>query len=115
MPRSRFPCSQEFKLRSISKTGDKDKFFVSMLKDGKIQLAEYSLADFQARNFANPLRCFTADDRVLLPSQTIIAYQKEKLILTNGAKLDRWDIRQQSGIRNQAKTEITVALSYFQK
>lgn len=85
--------SQEFKLRSISKTGDKDKFFVSMLKDGKIQLAEYSLADFQARNFANPLRCFTADDRVLLPSQTIIAYQKEKLILTNGAKLDRWDIR----------------------
>ena len=54
--------SQEFKLRSISKTGDKDKFFVSMLKDGKIQLAEYSLADFQARNFANPLRCFTADD-----------------------------------------------------
>lgn len=47
----------------------------------------------QARNFANPLRYFTADDRVLLPSQTIIAYQKEKLILTNGAKLDRWDIR----------------------
>ena len=47
----------------------------------------------QARNFANPLHCFTADDRVLLPSQTIIAYQKEKLILTNGAKLDRWDIR----------------------
>lgn len=85
--------SQNFKIRSISKTGDKDKFFVSMLKDGKIQLAEYSLADFQARNFANPLRCFTADDRVLLPSQTIIAYQKEKLILTNGAKLDRWDIR----------------------
>ena len=68
MPRSRFPVLWEFKLRSISKTGDKDKFFVSMLKDGKIQLAEYSLADFQARNFANPLRCFTADDRVLLPS-----------------------------------------------
>lgn len=28
-----------------------------------------------------------------LPSQTIVTYQKEKLILTNGTKLDRWEIR----------------------
>ena len=26
-------------------------------------------------------------------AQTIVTYQKEKLILTNGAKLDRWEIR----------------------
>lgn len=81
------------KIRSISKTDDKEKFFVSMEKDGKMQLAEYTLADIQKRNFANPLRSFASDGRVTLPSQTIIAYQKEKLILTNGNKLDRWEIR----------------------
>ncbi len=85
--------SQEFKLRSISKTDDKEKFFVSMLKDGKIQLADIASPTSRRENLPNPLRCFTADDRVLLPSQTIIAYQEGETDLTNGAKLDRWDIR----------------------
>lgn len=81
------------RLRSISKTDDKEKFFVSMEKDGKMQLAEYALADIQKRDFSQPIRSFAGDDRVRLPSQTIVTYQKEKLILTNGAKLDRWEIR----------------------
>lgn len=81
------------KIRSISKTDDKEKFFVSMEKDGKMQLAEYTLADIQKRNFSQPIRSFASDGRVSLPSQTIVSYQKEKLILTNGAKLDRWEIR----------------------
>ena len=81
------------KIRSISKTDDKEKFFVSMEKDGKMQLAEYTLADIQKRNFSQPTRSFASDSRVSLPSQTIVTYQKEKLILTNGTKLDRWEIR----------------------
>ena len=81
------------KIRSISKTDDKEKFFVSMEKDGKMQLAEYTLADIQKRDFSQPIRSFASDDRMSLPSQTIVTYQKEKLILTNGAKLDRWEIR----------------------
>lgn len=81
------------KIRSISKTDDKEKFFVSMEKDGKMQLAEYTLADIQKRDFSQPIRSFASDSRVSLPSQTIITYQKEKLILTNGTKLDRWEIR----------------------
>lgn len=81
------------KIRSISKTDDKEKFFVSMEKDGKMQLAEYTLADIQKRDFSQPIRCFASDGRVSLPSQTTVSYQKEKLILTNGAKLDRWEIR----------------------
>ena len=81
------------KIRSISKTDDKEKFFVSMEKDGKMQLAEYTLADIQKRNFSQPTRSFASDSRVSLPSQTIVTYQKEKLILTNGAKLDCWEIR----------------------
>lgn len=81
------------KIRSISKTDDKEKFFVSMEKDGKMQLAEYTLADIQKRDFSQPIRSFASDSRVSLPSQTIISYQKEKLILTNGTKLDRWEIR----------------------
>ena len=81
------------KIRSISKTDDKEKFFVSMEKDGKMQLAEYTLADIQKRDFSQPIRSFAGDGRVSLPSQTIVTYQKEKLILTNGAKLDRWEIR----------------------
>ena len=81
------------KIRSISKTDDKEKFFVSMEKDGKMQLAEYTLADIQKRDFSQPIRSFASDDRVSLPSQTIVTYQKEKLILTNGTKLDRWEIR----------------------
>ena len=81
------------KIRSIAKTGDKEKFFVSMEKDGKMQLAEYTLADIQKRNFSNPIRSFASDGRITLPGQTIVAYQNEKLILTNGAKLERWEIR----------------------
>ena len=81
------------KIRSISKTDDKEKFFVSMEKDGKMQLAEYTLADIQKRDFSQPIRSFAGDGRVSLPSQTIVTYEKEKLILTNGAKLDRWEIR----------------------
>lgn len=81
------------KIRSISKTDDKEKFFVSMEKDCKMQLAEYTLADIQKRDFSQPIHSFASDDRVSLPSQTIVTYQKEKLILTNGAKLDRWEIR----------------------
>ncbi len=40
-------------IRSISKTDDKEKFFVSMEKDGKMQLAEYTLADIQKRDFSS--------------------------------------------------------------
>ena len=65
----------------------------SVEKDGKMQLAEYTLADIQKRDFSQPIRSFASDDRVSLPSQTIVTYQKEKLILTNGTKLDRWEIR----------------------
>ena len=57
------------------------------------QLAEITLADFQSRNFSRPIRQFTADSRVALPSQPIITYFNERLILTNSDKLERWEIR----------------------
>ena len=91
------------RLRSISKTDDKEKFFVSMDKDGKMQLAEYTLADIQKRDFSQPIRSFAGDGRVSLPSQTIVTYQKEKLIMTNGAKLERWEIRNNSSYEIQPR------------
>lgn len=56
-------------------------------------LAEIALSDFQNRNFDRPLREFMADSRVALPSQPIVAYLNERLILTNSDKLERWEIR----------------------
>lgn len=81
------------KIRSVAKGKDDSSLFVAMEKDGKMQLAEITLADFQSRNFSRPIRQFTADSRVALPSQPIITYFNERLILTNSDKLERWEIR----------------------
>ena len=81
------------KIRSVAKGKDDSSLFVAMEKDGKMQLAEITLSDFQSRRFDRPLREFTADSRVALPSQPIIAYLYERLILTNNDKLERWEIR----------------------
>ena len=89
------------KIRSISKTDDKEKFFVSMEKDGKMQLAEYTLADIQKRDFSQPIRSFASDGRVSLPSQTIVTYQKEKLILTNGSVGHAKNVAGKLGILDQ--------------
>lgn len=81
------------KIRSIAKTDDANKFFVSIVINGKMQLAEYSLLDIQTRNFNSPIRCFVSDTRVSLPAQPIVAYHNEHLIITNTPKLERWEIR----------------------
>lgn len=81
------------KIRSVAKGKDDSSLFVAMEKDGKMQIAEIALADFQSRNFSRPIRQFTADSRVALPAQPIIAYLNERLILTNSYKLERWEIR----------------------
>lgn len=81
------------KIRSVAKGMDDSSLFVAMEKDGKMQLAEIALSDFQSRNFDRPLRQFTADSRVALPAQLIVAYLNERLILTGGEKLERWEIR----------------------
>ena len=81
------------KIRSVAKGKDGNSLFVAMEKDSKVQLAEITLADFQNRRFDRPLREFTADSRVALPSQPIIAYLNERLILTGSDKLERWEIR----------------------
>ena len=83
----------DVKIRSVAKGKDTSSLFVAMEKDGKMQLAEIALSDFQSRNFDRPLRLFTADSRIALPSQPIIAYLNERLILTNSDKLERWEIR----------------------
>lgn len=81
------------KIRSVSKGTDGGTLFVAMEKDGKMQLAEITLADFQNRNFDRPLRLFVSDSRVSLPAQPVIAYRDERLVLTNGDKLECWEIR----------------------
>ena len=81
------------KIRSVAKGKDDSSLFVAMEKDGKMQLAEIALSDFQSRHFDRPLRQFTADSRVAFPSQPIIAYLNERLILTGSDKLERWEIR----------------------
>ena len=80
------------KIRSITKGMDNKSLFMAMQKDGKTQLAEYSLADFQRRNFANPICSFGGDSRVKLPAQPIVAYYDDHLILVNGDKVERWEI-----------------------
>ena len=81
------------KIRSISRPTTKEKFFVSMEKDGKMQLAEYTLADIQKRDFSQPIRSFAGDGR----SEPAIPDHRNlpegEADLTNGAKLDRWEIR----------------------
>lgn len=78
------------KIRSVAKGKDGSSLFVAMEKDSKMQLAEITLSDFQSRNFDRPLREFTADSRMTFPSQPIVAYLNERLILTNSDKLERW-------------------------
>ena len=84
--------STNVKIRSIAKWKDNKSLFVAMEKDGKIQLAAYSLTDFQHRNFSNPICSFGDKGRVKLPTQPIVAYYDDHLILTNGDKVERWEI-----------------------
>lgn len=72
---------------------DDATLFVAMQKNGNTLLAEMAVADFQSRNFGASLRQFAADSRVTLPSQPVMAYVNERLVMTNGDKLERWEIR----------------------
>ena len=81
------------KIRSVARGKDDATLFVAMQKNGNTLLVEMTVADFQSRNFDAPLRKFAADSRVTLPSQPIIAYVNERLVMTNGDKLERWEIR----------------------
>lgn len=81
------------KIRSVARGKDDATLFVAMQKNGNTLLVEMTVADFQSRNFGASLRQFAADSRVTLPSQPIIAYVNERLVMTNGDKLERWEIR----------------------
>ena len=85
--------SSGVKICSVAKGRNDSLLFVAMVKDGKTQLAEIALSDFQSRNFDRPLRLFVSDSRVRLSPQPIVTYLEERIILPNGDKLECWEIR----------------------
>ncbi len=81
---------ENMKVFSVSKPQN-DKLFVAMEKDEIIQIAEFSVKDFQKRNFSSPLRQIAVGS-VRMPAQPMIAYADEHLFLSNAESVERWEI-----------------------
>lgn len=81
---------ENMKIFSVSKPKN-DKLFVAMEKEGMMQIAEFSVNDFQKRNFSSPFRQI-AIGGVRMPAQPMIAYMDEHLILSNAERIESWEI-----------------------
>lgn len=81
---------ENMRIFSVSKPKD-DRLLVAMEKEGIMQIAEFSVTDFQKRDFSSPLRQIAVGG-VRMPAQPMIAYADEHLFLPNAEKVERWEI-----------------------
>lgn len=80
------------KIYSAAKDDQRRSVWLAMVRDGKTLLEEFAMADFQKRDFSNPLRQFAAGNRLALPAQPIIAFHNETLTWAAGPNIERWSI-----------------------